>query len=185
MQISKFTIKLIQAFLVLSVLFFCGFGYMLVKKEIIPAFRNKEVEANETQKLQYSVSEIRVYKNGHYLKNDLDVSHQYSFSLIAEDDRINYASSNVANGILSAPFLSKFGLDETPKIPIEKYESHFYLSYIKDNEQKLSHFPSFRFKDYLPNEMKNGVVKSTQVEVKQTSTDGKMIVYLVLNFEYN
>lgn len=185
MQISKFTIKLIQAFLVLAVLFFCGFGYMLIKKEIIPAFRNKTVEATETQKMEYSISEVRVYKNGHYLKNDLDVSHQYGFSLIAEDDQINYASSKIAEAILPAPFLSEFASDETPKIPIEKYESLFYLSYIKDNEQKLSQFPSFRFRDYLPKEMKNGVVKSTQVEVKQTSTDGKMMVYLVLNFEYN
>ena len=184
MQISKFTIKLIHSFLLLSVMFFCGFGYMLIKKEIIPAFGNKEVEATETQKLQYSVSEIRVYKNGHSLKNDLDVSHQYGFSLIAEDDQINYASSKIAEAILPAPFLSEFASGETPKIPIEKYENLFYLSYIKDNEQKLSHCPSFRFKDYLPKEMKNGV-KSTQVEVKQTSTDGKMMVYLVLNFEYN
>ncbi|MCZ4245848.1 hypothetical protein [Pedobacter punctiformis] len=185
MQISKFTTRLLHIFLGLSILFFCGFGFMLLKKEVIPAFKNDETQQYEIRKLEYGISEIRVYKNGHFLKDDLDVSHQYGFSLIAEDDQINYASSNVANGILPAPFLSKFGLDETPKIPSEKYESAFYLGYLKDTEQELSRFPAFRFKDYLPKEMKNDVLKSNQIEVKQISTDGKMMVYLVLNFEYN
>lgn len=183
MQLSKFNIRLIQIFLILSILFFCGFGFVLITKEVIPAFQNNDNPELENKTLSYSVSEIRIYKNEYFIENNLDVSHQYWFSLNAVDDKISYASSQASEGIMQAPFLSKFGIDETPKIPQEKVNSRFYLTYVKNGEE-LSHFPAFRFADYLPKEVKNNAF-GKQVEVKQTSTDGKMMMYLILNFEYN
>jgi hypothetical protein len=98
---------------------------MLIKKEIIPAFRNDEVEQFKVRNIECSISEIRVYKNNPFVKNNVADSHQFGFSLVAEDDQITYANSNTTNSILPASFLSKFGGDETPKIPLEKYESAF------------------------------------------------------------
>lgn len=184
MPLSKFNIKLIQIFLILSILFFCGFGFMLITKEVIPAFQNDETENLEGKGLSYTISEIRIYKNEHFVKNDLDVSHQYWFSLAANDDKISYATSQASESILKAPFVSKFGSDETPKIPQEKMDAQFYLVYSQNGERELSRFPTFRFTDYLPKETKNNSF-GKQVEVKQTSNDGKMLVYLILNFEYN
>lgn len=183
MQLSKFNTKLIQVFLILSILFFCEFGFILFTKEIIPAFKNNDAEQYENKQLQYSISEIRVYKNDHFLKNNLDVSHQYWFSLTANDDEISYAGSASSETILQAPFVSKFGIDETPKIPKEKHNSPFYLIYSKNGEE-LSRFPIFKFTDYLPKEMEKYHFFGKQIEIKQTSTDGKMMVYLILNFEY-
>lgn len=155
---------------------------MLITKEVIPALQNNANQESETKTVSYSISEIRIYKNGHFVKNNLDVSHQYWFSLKAVDDKISYLSSQVSERILNAPFVSKFGIDETPKIPKEKMNGEFYLVYSENDERELSQFPTFRFTDYLPKDTKNSAF-GKQVEVKQTSTDGKMMVYMVLNFE--
>ncbi len=181
MQLSKFNTRLIQVFLILAILFFCGFGYMLITKEVIPALQNDDSPQFENNSVSYSVSEIRIYKNEHFVANSLDVSHQYWFSVNAVDDKISYASSQNSESILKAPFVSKFGTDETPKIPKEKSNGQFYLTYV-ENGQELSRFPAFRFADYHPEETKKNAF-GQQVEVKQLSTDGKMMVYMVLNFE--
>ncbi len=183
MQLSKFNTRLIQIFLILSILFFCGFGYMLITTEVIPALKNNDSTQFENTSVSYSISEIRIYKNEHFVENNLDVSHQYWFSVNGVDDKISYASSQNSESILRAPFVSKFGIDETPKIPQEKINGQFYLAYVENGEE-LSTFPAFRFADYLPKETKNNAF-GQQVEVKQTSTDGKIMVYMVLNFEYN
>lgn len=181
MQLSIFNTRLIQIFLILSILFFCGFGYILITKEVIPTLKNNDSPQFENASVSYSISEIRIYKNEHFVENSLDVSYQYWFSVNAVDDKISYASSQNSESILKAPFVSKFGIDETPKIPQEKSNSQFYLTYIKNGEE-LSRFPAFIFTDYRPNEIKNSSF-GKQVEVKQNSTDGKMMVYMVLNFE--
>lgn len=183
MQLSKFNTRLIQIFLMLSILFFCGFGFMLITKEVIPAFQNNDSENLENKTLSYSISEIRIYKNDHFVKNNLDVSHQYWFSLKATDDKISYISSQASESIPKAPFVSKFETDQTPKIPHEKMNSPFYLVYSENDERELSRFPAFSFADYFPNKTKNNAF-GKQVEVKQTSTDRKMMVYMILNFEY-
>jgi len=183
MQLSKFNTRLIQIFLILSILFFCGFGYMLITKEVIPALKNNDSPQFENTSISYSISEIRIYKNDHFVKNDLDVSHQYWFSLNAVDDKISYISSQASESVLKAPFVSKFETELTPKIPHEKMNNDFYLVYSENGEKELSRFPAFRFADYLTNEAKNSAF-GKHVEVKQTSTDGKMMVYMILNFEY-
>ncbi|UIR56803.1 hypothetical protein LZQ00_03055 [Sphingobacterium sp. SRCM116780] len=181
MQINKLTLRLIQVFLLLAILFFCGFYYMMLTKEIIPAFRKEESEQG-IQVVQYHISEVKLYANKHYRKDDLDVSHQYGFSLIAKGDSITYASSEVSNGIPQPPLSVSFGSDEIPAIPQDKSNETFYLIYTKDSAEEFSRFPEFHFSDHFSTLKEKGY--PDQVEVRQVSTDGKMMIYAVLNRQY-
>ncbi|MDR6969535.1 hypothetical protein J2X31_003568 [Flavobacterium arsenatis] len=184
MQLSKFTKRLLTIFLLFSILFFCGFYYMMITKEIIPAFKNENSTIDQNS-LQYSIAEVRVYKNNHFKKEEIDVSHQYKFALTAQNDSIVYANSEYSNGIYSPPNTAFFSTENSPFIPVDKMNSTFQLTYRKDVDVVLSSFPAFQFVDYLPKRKDFGNYYSKQVEVKQVSTDGKMMIYMVLKFQYD
>lgn len=156
---------------------------MMVTKEIIPSLKGK-TRVSGSNALLYSVSEVKVYKNEHYQKGNMDVSHQYNFRLIG-DDSIVYAASEIANEIVPAPFVIGFSTVSAPFIPADKMNSTYQLSFSKDVDHVLSVFPPFKFTDYLPKEDEYGNYLSRQVDVKQVSTDGKMMIYMVLKFQYD
>lgn len=148
----------------------------------------------ETTAYSVKVSQIKMYVNEHHknLKTDpteLEVmagnisEHPFQFKLVAAADTIAYQVSQSLNNIETQTPRS-VTLNDSPDIPMDKTDKDFYLVFSKDNKE-LSRFPKFRFIDYADKQNETGYQNIKNVEVKQLSTDGKMMVYLSLTYNYD